>query len=338
MAMKTTDHIFITGANGLVGSYLVRYLLDAGYDHITCTRRENSDLSYVEDISNKVQWVTVDLMEADYLQEAIEGHDYVFHIAAYVTFDPGKRDEMFKINVEGTANVVNACLSSKIKKLIFVSSIAALGRNNLQGVIDEKVEWQESHLNSDYAKSKFLAELEVWRGSEEGLDVVILNPSLVLGAGDWKRSSLQLVEKVANGSPYYPKGTNGFVDVRDVAKSIVMAAQKNCIGERFIISAENVSYKNLMEMMALRLGSQPPKRQLPDWMLSIVPVLEKIRSIILFRSPIITKASLTSVSHTSLYSNKKSKEILGVNYLPIEKTIDDCIDAYLTGEKKILPL
>jgi nucleoside-diphosphate-sugar epimerase len=335
--MDKNSHILVTGATGFIGSYLVRKLLKEGYQSITCLKREGSDIESVEDIYDQVKWETVDLLEADFLFHIIKDHEYVFHCAAMVSFDPAKRDEMFKANVEGTANVVNGCLETSVKRLIYVSSVAALGRDPKIKVIDEEVEWSESDLNNDYGKSKMLAEMEVWRASAEGLDVVIANPSLVMGAGDWNRSSLQIFKRIHKGIKFYPSGGNGIVDVRDVVDGLIKMGHTESINQRYILTGVNVPYGEFFSMIAKGLGVSPPSRPLPEFLGMMAPLLEKFRSLILFRPPIITRSSLRTLNHMSRYDHSKSINVLGMSYRSIEETISDCTKAFLSGSNLPLP-
>lgn len=335
--MEYNSHILVTGATGFIGSYLVRKLLKEGYQSITCLKREGSSLEGMEDFYDQVKWVTADLLEADYIYDIIKGHHYVFHCAALVSFDPAKRDEMFRANVEGTANVVNGCLAASVARLIYVSSVAALGRDPKIEIIDEEVEWSESELNNDYGISKMLAEMEVWRASAEGLDVVIANPSLVLGVGDWNRSSLQIFKRIHKGIKFFPSGGNGIVDVRDVVDGLIKMSQTDSVNQRFILSGVNISYGEFFSMIAQGLGVSSPARPLPQWLGMIAPVLEKIRSLILFRSPIITRSSLKSLNHMSRYDNAKSINVLDLSYKSIGETVADCTGAFLAGNGKPFP-
>lgn len=335
--MNKQDRILITGSTGLVGSYILRYLINLGYSNIVALRRSTSNMLYVRDIDDKVEWITSDLLDGGFIYDHFEGIDYVFHCAALVTLDPAKVKEMFKSNVEGTANVVNACLTNNVKKLIFISSIAALGRNEEGRIIDEQVEWQESKLNSEYGKSKLFAEMEVWRGREEGLNVAIVNPSVVLGNGDWSRSSLKLFPQVSKGSSYFPIGGNGFVDVRDVAELTVKMAINPIVNERIILSGYNLPFKDIMELIAKYLGVNPPSKPLPLFMAAAIPFLDKIRALITFTSPIITPSTMRTVNHMSKYDNTKSIQLLKAKYRPIDTTIKDCSAAYLSQEFQPLP-
>ena len=285
----------------------------------------------VNDFQDQVRWEFIDLLESLAVYDLIEGYDYVFHGAAMVSFDPGDRKRMYRINVEGTANIVNACLEHGVKRLIHISSIAALGRDKKDHVINENTEWSDSNLNNDYGKSKMLSELEVWRGYGEGLDVVIGNPALVIGSGDWNRSSLQVFDRISKGIYFYPSGGNGIVDVRDVVDGLISMAHLDQGGQRFILSAENHSYKDFFTTIAKVMNVSTPKMSIPGWMKIVIPPLERVRAFILRRPPIITRSSLRSISHYSRYDNSRSVEKLGLSYRSIDQSIKESVETYLQG-------
>lgn len=214
--------IFVTGANGLVGSFIVRQLLDKG-ESVRALKRETSDLSLIQAFEKQIEWIEGDLLDYDILNEALKDVDYVIHTAAIVSFDPNDFQDLYITNVEGTANLVNACLANSIKKICHLSSIAAIGKNNKEAKISELTKWENSEQNSHYAKSKYLAELEVWRGIEEGLNAVIVNPTIILGPGDWEKSSAKLFKQVWKHSSFYPNGFFHYVDVRDVSTICILS-------------------------------------------------------------------------------------------------------------------
>jgi len=317
-----SKQVFITGATGLLGSYLSRSLIKQGYK-VRASKRKNSKMDLLKDIQSQIEWVEGDILDIPFLEKAIEGVDLVFHCAAIVSFSPKEQKKMMAINVEGTANIVNICLHYNIPKLIHTSSIAAIGRPEHSNLITEKTKWQESKLNTAYAKSKFQAELEVWRGHYEGLNIGIVNPSIILGAGYWDSGSCKLFKTMQNGLKYYPVGATGFVDVRDVAKAMVLVAKSDKIAERYIINGSNVPYRYLFDTMAKELNVPKPSIEVSPFLRKISWRLEKIRSFFTRKSPLITKdtALLSSLSYE--YSNTKSIQDLGMEYISLEKTIKD---------------
>lgn len=228
-----------------------------------------------------------------------------------------------KVNVEGTANIVNLCIDNNIEKLIHVSSIAALGRSESGKTIDENSDWQDSDTNSYYAISKYLAEMEVWRGQSEGLSTVIINPSVILGAGFWDVGSSELFKKVYKGLRFFPTGTNGFVDVRDVAEMTIKLMEKNITGERFICSAKNVKLKELFTQMALHLNKKPPTIKLSTSLVAIASFILDFLSLFPGYNSNLTSQSVKNAYFDSIYDNSKSKEQLDFEYRPINQTIEE---------------
>jgi len=218
--MNNNKITFVTGGTGFVGAYLLRYLVQEGV-RVRALRRADSPMDLVAEIADKVEWVEGDILDVPFLETAMEGVDNVYHCAATVSFDPRDREHMMKVNIEGTANIVNICLSLNIRRLLHVSSIAALGREADTPHVNEAAKWSDSPLNSNYAISKFKAECEVWRGMAEGLDVVVVNPSVIVGSGYWEKGSSALFKTIGKGMKYYPAGGTGFVDVRDVARASI---------------------------------------------------------------------------------------------------------------------
>jgi dihydroflavonol-4-reductase len=327
---EITEHknILITGITGLVGSFTARHFLKSGFQ-VSGLKRTNSDLSLVQDIENQIVWYEGDVLDILALEKAIESVSYVVHAAAIVSFAPKDRDRMFKTNVEGTINMVNLCLEKNIKKLCFVSSVAALGRKipneksqNHVIKIDEKTTWEENPLNSNYAKTKYLAEMEVWRGQSEGLDSVIVNPSLILGEADWNKSSTQLLKFVYDEHKFYPEGNLNYVDVLDVAECIYQLTVSNISDERFILSAGQMTYKDFFEKVAPRFQKKAPSVLIGKSLTGIVWRLERIRSFFTGNAPLITKETALSSSHSFEYQNNKIKQILDFSFRNLAESLD----------------
>lgn len=315
-----TKRVFVTGATGLVGSYLVKSLLDKGYK-VRASKRKSSNMDLVADVISQIEWVEGDILDVPFLEDALQDIDWVFHCAAIVSFAPNEKELMFKINVEGTANIVNICLDYKIEKLIHCSSIAAIGRpEKLKTPITEETKWKSSKLNSPYAISKYQSELEVWRGYAEGLPVAIVNPSIILGKGHWGKGSTKIFSQIENGLKFYPLGSTGFVDVRDVVKGLILLAEKNIIGERYIINGVNTSFKEFFTKVASKMNVKPPSIKVSPIIQQVAWRVEKLRSFFTKKTPLITKetAKLSSLSYQ--YSNAKSKS-LGLDYHTLEETL-----------------
>jgi dihydroflavonol-4-reductase len=335
---ETSDkNVLIIGGNGFLGCYIVRKFLKEGCN-VTATYRKKPDPNLLESTGTKVRWLHLDIRDIFALEEAMEGIDIVVNTAAIVSFDPSRKKEALTIGLEGTANIVNAALVKGIKKFIHVSSVAALGRKKPENYINEKEVFSHSIYDTHYGLSKFLAEQEVWRAHFEGLPVAIISPSMVIGAGPWGQSSTSLFTSVYDGLKYYPQGVTGFVDVRDVADAVYLAATKKTDGERFIISAVNLSFeevlKNISQNLNLNIRWKPltPRLAAFAWRWSI------LASFFTGKPPVITSENVKSTSTKSWYDNTKSKETLGLNYREVNKAIEESAKIFLTSQGQFIML
>ncbi len=320
--------IVITGGNGLVGAAIAQRLLSE--DIAVCgLKRDSSDLRLTNPSVQQIQWKTGDILDISALTECFKNASVVIHTAAKVSFDPKEKQELFQVNVEGTKNVVNACLASGVKKLIHISSVAALGRQKRIKTIDETTKWEDNALNSSYAESKYLAELEVYRGTEEGLPATIVSPSLVLGTGDWGKSSSKLFHYVWSEKKFYSAGNCNYVDVRDVAEIVFRLLNENFLTQRFIASAGAIPYKDLFEKIAFKFNKKAPSIKINPFFLNAIATLEEIKSRLLNTHPLVTRESVKSASEKFIFLNQKSINDLGVNYRPLNETVDFCCEYYL---------
>ena len=281
---------------------------------------------------SRIEWVEADLMDIFSLEEAMEGVEEVYHCAALVSFLPGDRKKLLRSNTEGTANLVNAALEKKVRKLCHVSSIAALGRpESMSDLIDENLVWKTSKNNSIYAISKYGAEREVWRGTAEGLDAVIVNPSIILGVAGKRGGSSRILNTVWEGLRFYPPGKNGFVDVRDVVKAMILLMKSDIRNERFILNVDNIEYKKLFELIAGALGKPAPSIKVNQTLARLAWRIEKLRSMVTGIKPLITRETAhTAVQHYE-YSNEKIKKELGFEFRPIEETIQHFCQIFMSG-------
>ncbi len=329
--MKQT--ILVTGGTGMLGAHLLFELTSKG-SSVTALHREGSDLNlvrkifsyYTDDVEGHfslINWVEVDLADVFRLSEVMEGVELVYHCAAVVSFAPQDADRLMEENPQITANVVNVSLEKGVKKLVHVSSVAALGRQKQGELIDEKTEWVESKQNSAYAKSKYLSELEVWRGTEEGLNAVIVNPSIILGPGKWDEGSAALFGRVAKGFKYYTNGVNAYVDARDVSKAMCILMDSDISAKRFVLVSENKTYRSIFELIAKNLGVKPPGIHAKPWMGEIVWRLEVLRSRLFGGKPMITRETARTAHQMNYYDNTKVKAKLGFEFRPVEETIAD---------------
>ncbi len=319
--------ILLTGANGLIGSAIARRYIQAGVP-VRALRRVNADLSLLQDLESQIDWAEGDVLNSSSLSDAMVGVTAVIHTAAVVSFAPKDRAAMYKVNVEGTANVVNVCLGAGIQKLGFVSSVAALGRppaneltQNQPIYIDETQKWEDSPLNSEYAKTKYLAELEVWRGIAEGLNAVIVCPSVVLGEGDWNRSSSQLFKYVWQERPFYSKGSLNYVDAQDVAEAVFQLMNSSISDERFVLSAGTTTYQELFNKIATSFGKKPPAYAINPLLAALAWRFEAVRSWLTGKAPLVTKETARTSFNHFVYRSEKLVEATNFNFTNLDDTI-----------------
>ncbi len=310
--------IFVTGASGLVGSHLITSLLAKG-KKVRALYRQSMPVFAGSD---QCEWIKGDILDPIGLTEALEGIDYVYHCAAIVSFAPGAAAKMLQSNVDGTANVVNACLAQNIKKLIFVSSVAALGRIRETEAIDESMNWTPETSNSVYGQSKYLAELEVWRAREEGLPMAIVNPVIILGAGDWNNGSSGIFKSAYNEFPWYTKGMSGFVDVLDVVDAMQLLMESDITGQRYVLSADNMQYRHLFNTIATAFNKRLPYKKVTPFLAGLVWRLEALKGIITGKAPLLTKETAATAQATVRFNNEKFlKTFPAFQYRKLEDTI-----------------
>ena len=314
--------ILVTGGTGFIGAYIIKELVDKGYS-VRAIRRSNKLPFFISpDILNKVEWLNCDVLDVISLNETMQGVDALIHSAALVSFDKRERKQMYNTNVDGTANVVNLSLENGIKKLVHISSISALGRTTTGEKVNEEKKWVESKLNSHYGISKNKAEMEVWRGMGEGLDAVIINPSTVLGFGNWDDSSCAIFKNAYKGFPWYTRGINGFVAVEDVAKVAVLLMESNITEERFIINHENWEFKKLFDAITDSFGQKQPKWEATPFLSSIAWRMEKIKSSLKNAKPLLTKETARiALSKTYWQNDKILKALPGYSFIALEYCI-----------------
>jgi len=292
--------ILVTGATGLLGTELIQQLSSQNKAVKALYRNTPPTFSHPT-----LEWVEGDIMDIVFLEELMENIDTVYHCAGLVSFSPKDIERLYKINVEGTANVVNACLNCGIKKLVHVSSVASIGRMPNSAVIDENTVWNSGDKNSEYAKSKHNGEMEVWRGVAEGLNAVIVNPSIILGAGDWNVGSTKIFKTVYNEFAWYSSGVNGFVDVQDVASVMILLMESDIVNQRFILNADNLAYKDLFTSIAKCWNKKPPYKEVTPFIAAIVWRLERLKSFFGDKSSLVTKETVTTALEKYYYKNDK---------------------------------
>ncbi|HWB27037.1 MAG TPA: NAD-dependent epimerase/dehydratase family protein [Chitinophagaceae bacterium] len=311
--------VLVTGASGLVGSHLIRELIRQDKE-VRAIYRNNVP---AVNCAGKVQWVKADILDIPELVEACEGIEQVYHCAGMVSFSPGEKHLLYKINIEGTANVVNACLSTGVKKLVHVSSVSALGRLRENTVVNETMNWTKETSNSEYGKTKYLGEMEVWRGVGEGLDAVIVNPVIILGDGDWNSGSTGIFKNVYNEFPWYTEGVTGFTDVADVVKAMIMLMESDVTAQRFIISAANVGYHELFTQVAEGFKKKPAHKKVTPLMAEIVWRLEAVKGKFTGKKPLLTKETAHTAQAKVYFDNSKLMQFLPqFTYTPIKESVD----------------
>jgi nucleoside-diphosphate-sugar epimerase len=322
--------ILVTGGTGLLGSRLLFDLTSRG-EKVKAIKRSSSNLDTVRRVFSyysenpgellyKIEWVDGDIMDVDSLMESMHNVRQVYHAAAFVSFDPKVREKLIRNNVEGTRNVVNACLTNSIDKLCHVSSTAALGPPDPDGFIREDSLWTSERSTSGYSVSKYKSELEVWRGIEEGLKTVIVNPSIILGPGFWDKGSSGMFSAVYRGFKFYTHGVTGYVSVEDVSMAMIALMKSHYSGERFILSSENLSYKQIFEMISDSLGKKPPFIEAKPFLGNIAWRLENLK-ILFGGNRLITKETVLASQNKASFSNEKFSQAFNAEFQPVTETI-----------------
>ncbi len=323
--------ILVTGGTGLVGSHLLYQLVSRGLA-VRAIYRDFTKLDgvrklfgfYTEDADayfDQINWFEATLNDIPALEKAFSGVTHVYHCAALISFDPGDFKALVLANEIGTANVVNLCISHKVLKLCYVSSIAALGKTPDDSAIDEETEWNSNHSNP-YSLTKHLAEMEIWRGTQEGVPAVIVNPGVIIGPGNWNSGSGMLFRAAAKGSRYYPPGGTGFVAVGDVIRMMVQLMESEIENEQFIAVEINLSYQEVLSTIALALGCKAPTKKIPKEMLKLFWRLDWLRSSISGSKRKLTKAQVASLMKRNYYDTEKARTALNFEYSPLLKSIE----------------
>jgi len=324
--------ILVTGGTGFLGSYIIKQLIENGYS-VRAICRSYARPEYISnDILDKVEWVEGDILDVVSLEDAMQGIDCVIHSAAVVSFSKADRKNMYHVNIEGTANVVNIALEQKINRFVYISSVAALGRTERGGHVNEEKKWEESNANTHYGRSKYKAELQVWRAISEGLNAVILNPSTILGFGDWHNSSNAIFKKIYEGFNWYTPGINGFVTVEDVAKATVLLMESGISEERFIINADNWSFQQLQNTIADGFEKKRPSSLASPLLLSIAWKMEWIKAQFSNKKPILTKESSAVAQSKTYFENDKLLAALPeFSFTPLTESIPLTCKKYLVA-------
>jgi nucleoside-diphosphate-sugar epimerase len=321
--------IFVTGGTGLVGSHVLLRLVKQSKG-VKALRRTSSSLKICEkvfeyydssDLFHKIQWYTGDVNDIASLENGMQGCDFLLHCAAIVSFDPSDRSLLQKVNIEGTANVMNVALDLGIKKAGFVSSIAALDTTFGNELINETAFFQVNKIASTYSLSKYFSEQEVWRIAAEGLDVIIVNPSVILGPGDWKKGSSQIFQKIFKGLNFYTTGSTGYVDVIDVSDALIQLLFSDIKNQRFILNGSNLTYRDCFNKIADAFGKPRATIRVTPFLKEFVWRIEAIKSWLTGKKPLITKETANNAMIKKSYDNTKIKEAIGFQFTTIDDTI-----------------
>ncbi|NTS42474.1 NAD-dependent epimerase/dehydratase family protein [Flavisolibacter sp. BT320] len=328
--------VFVTGGTGFLGSYIIQNLVAKGHT-VRALRRPNSPLPFFipAAVWEKVDFIEGDVLDVVALEEGMQGVGAVVHSAAIVSFASHNREAMYKINIDGTANVVNMALEAGVKRFLHVSSVAALGRTLNATTVTEDKKWETSKANTHYAITKHQAEMQAWRGFAEGLEGVVINPSTILGYGNWHGSSCALFKNAYKEFPWYTKGINGFVGVEDAAEAAVQLLFSGITEKRFILNAENCSFQWLFTTIAEAFGKKPPHRFANKTMGEIAWRLEAVKGLLTGQKPLLSKETAKIAhSHTSFDNGALLKALPGFAYQPLESVIKRSCAQYLQAMKE----
>lgn len=328
--------IFVTGGTGFLGSYILQELVLQGRPVRALRRKLHFPFYIHPGILDKISWVEGDILDVNGLMENMDGCSQIIHAAGLVSFVPADKKNLFKTNIEGTANLVNVAIEKGIRDFVHISSVSALGRNGSDKLLDEEKKWEGSRDQSNYGISKYYAEMEVWRGMGEGLSPLIINPSTLLGYGDWNHTSCGLFKTAFREFPWYMDGENGFADVEDAARAIIGLMDRGIRNERFIISAENRSYREIFRWMAAGFGKKKAFRKATPFLTGITWRKEKIKSFFTKNKPLITRESVAIAHRQSNYNNQKLlKALPSFHFRSLEDSIYEACIRYMKNPQPL---
>lgn len=328
--------IFVTGGTGFLGSYILQELVLQGRPVRALRRKLNIPFYMHPGILEKISWVEGDILDVNGLMENMEDCDQIIHAAGMVSFVPADKKKLFKINIEGTANLVNIAIEKGIRDFVHVSSVSALGRQDSDKPMNEETKWEGIRDQSNYGISKYFGEMEVWRGMGEGLTPLIVNPSTLLGYGDWNQTSCGLFKTAFREFPWYMGGQNGFADVEDSARAIISLMDSGNRNERFIISGENRSYRDIFNWMAAGFGKKAASRKATPFLGGLAWRKEKIKSLFTKHRPLITRESVAIANRRSSYDNHKLlKALPSFHFRSLEDSIFEACERYLNNPQPL---
>lgn len=331
--------ILVTGGTGLVGAHLL-YKLTSENEKIRAIYRSEHKLQLVknmfafysdeaETLFNTIEWVEADILDIPALLEAFKNITHVYHSAAFVSFEPNKYHALRRTNIDGTANIVNLCLSENVEKLCYVSSIATLGDELNNKPVSEESIWNPEEVHSDYAITKYGGEMEVWRGTQEGLNAVIVNPGVIIGPGFWENGTGNLFKKAKKGFSFYTSGTIALVAVDDVVTAMMALMQSEISNERFVLVAEHWTYKRFLETLTSSVNGKAPKKLAPSWLLSMGWQMDWLKTKLTGARRQLTKNLVRTLSTDTVYTSDKIKTALNLNFKAVSDTIRETGDLYL---------
>lgn len=329
----------VTGATGIVGSHVVLALLQQGRE-VIATRQPGSDLNKIkklfacyttqfQELFDKIKWLELDIRDVYGIEEALEGIDYVYHCAGFVSFDKKDRQKLFDVNEKGTKNIVDACLQKSVKGLCHLSSVATINNLDHNTDLTEEIFWKTSGRESDYALSKYNAEREVWRGIEEGLNAVIVNPGVVLSPGFWNQSSSQLFKTCYKGNRFYTNGMAAYIAATDVAKAMIFLVDKQKFGERFILIENNYTYHNILSTIQSKFNKPEPSINASAQLLRFAGFFEKIIALFSNQPVKLNKALINAALNKQIFSNRKIKKQIDFDFRPTHTVIEQICEQYL---------
>ena len=307
----------------MLGAYMVRCFRQLGYTSITATYHSD-EKRIPPDIKEGVNWVSLALPDQEACHEIVENHDWVIHAAGLVSYHPRDKYDMIDLHQNGTAQLINACLAHKVAHFVYIGSIGALGKEHDHMVLDENAPWLDNEFSTSYGLSKYLGELEAWRGAAEGLNVSVVLPSVILGTGDWNRSSLQMIKRVVEKRGWYPPGQTGFVDVRDVCHFTSLLLEKEIAGQRWILSAGDMTYKEMYDCISQALALNKKFRLAPKWLARLILYKNELMGIKSTGKEFLGQA----YAHFS-FDARKSLTLEGFEYRPLQESIMDICRLYV---------
>jgi dihydroflavonol-4-reductase len=333
----------VTGATGIIGTHVLLHLMLKGENVIAAKQKSSSDVNLKkvfryytgnDTLYEKIIWREIDVRDIFSIEEALEGVTNVFHCAGLVSFNKKDRKRLFDLNEKGTRNVVDACLVKKIEALCHVSTIGTINNLDYRLPLDETVFWKKSGRESDYALSKYNAEREVWRGMEEGLNAVIVNPGVVLAPGFWDQSSSRIFKNCYKGSLFYTTGTTGYVAATDVAQIMVELVEKKQFGNRYILIEGNYTFREIFNVIHRNFNKPVPRLRASGTLLRLGKFIESVLTKFTGKEPLLSPALINAALNEQLFSNELIKKALNYKFQPIVPLLGDICKHYVSEHKK----